>query len=59
MSGNDFRKSLVLSRWRKVKSDRDVAASVPDMRSSDRESPVTDCWTPGRWHQQTTGATRA
>ena len=33
--------------------------SVPDTRSSNCKSPVTDCWMPGRWHQQTTGATRA
>jgi len=33
--------------------------SVPDMGSSNREHPVTDCWTSDRLHHKTTGATRA
>jgi len=33
--------------------------SVPDTGSSNRERPVTDCWTSDIWHHQTIGATRA
>jgi len=35
-------------RWRKVESDGDVAECWHDVQ---REWPVTNCWTPGRWHQ--------
>ena len=49
MSGYDFLKSQVFSCWRKVidwlRCRYLLRQSVPDTRSSNRERPVTDCWT--------------